>query len=82
MTVAEVLEQRIQAGALRRLYAETSNDPSHWVGEDDEGRLWRWPAEADGWSEREPYRGDVSALMEVRPGYAIGTGWPGLEPLH
>ena len=51
--------------------------PGLWVGEDGEGALVQWPAEARGWTQRTPYRGPKKALEQVDRGLARGTGWPG-----
>lgn len=56
--------------------------PDHWIAEHDElaaaGVFVMWPAEPDGWSQREVYRGNRNALREVDDSNAAyGTGWPG-----
>jgi len=51
--------------------------PGQWIGEDKVGTLMVWPAEPRGWSKRTGYLGPKRALVEVEPGAARGTGWPG-----
>lgn len=50
--------------------------PEHWVGSDDQGVLWLFPARADGWSARVPYRGHAEALRATEAWWAYGTGFP------
>ena len=52
--------------------------PGHWVAEES-GELLMFPALADGWSKRTPYRGHRRALAAVPAYNALGTGWPGAE---
>lgn len=48
-----------------------------WIGEDDAGRLERFPAEAGGWARRTPWIDGRRGLKAVEPAAARGTGWPG-----
>lgn len=77
-TIGEVLANRRRAGRVLRLYLERDMAPTHWIGEADGGELYAWPAEADGWSRRHRYTGDLERLREVESYNAAGTGWPGL----
>lgn len=52
----------------------TPSLPSHWITREGDG-LVMWPAEADGWSRRTPYRGHATALIEAPTYNAKGTGW-------
>lgn len=79
LTIGEILAERIGSGRLLRLYrTDRLRDP--WVGEDEDGSLWQWPAESDGWLGRKPFTGARDRLTEVEPHNALGTGWPGLTP--
>ena len=60
----------------------TASLPAHWVARDGK-RLVMFPAAADGWRRRSPYRGHVSALLVAPAYHAFGTGWQnsGAQPL-
>lgn len=49
---------------------------SHWVAH-SEGLGWvMFPAKADGWSERKPYRGETAGLMRIPQRLGFNTGFP------
>jgi len=78
MTIGEVLEERVRAGRLLRLYRPASV-ALVWVGEDEDRSLWTWPAEGGGWADRRQFAGDRASLVEAQPHNAAGSGWPGLS---
>ena len=78
-TLADVLAARRAAGRVLRLYHKRDMQPTHWIGEGEDGVLYEWPAEDAGSQVRMRYTGDRSSLTEVELHNAVGTGWPGLE---
>ena len=68
-----------EARRILRLYTdEPDRAPTHWIGEDEDGTLWEWPAETAGWESRRPYTRDPGRLVEAPASMAVGTDWPGL----
>ena len=49
---------------------------THWVAH-SEGLGWvMFPAKANGWNERKPYRGETAGLMRIPQRLAFNTGFP------
>lgn len=61
---------------LMRLY-DSWRLPDTWIGTDEYGALFQWPAVKGGWHQRSPYVGTKAALREIEPHKATGTSWPG-----
>jgi hypothetical protein len=59
--------------------------PKHWIVDDATSptQWWAFPADEDGWRQRKPFEADLDQLRETPPGFAAGTGWPGVpvEPI-
>jgi len=68
-----------EAPRILRLYTdEPDRAPTHWIGEDEDGTLWEWPAETAGWESRRLYTRGLERLVEAPASMAVGTSWPGL----
>jgi hypothetical protein len=49
-----------------------------WVCRLEDGSMWTWPAQDNGWSRRREWAGDLTAVAKVPLYNAAGTGWPPL----
>ncbi len=75
-TVGDVLEARRESGRVLLLWTGPGGS---WLGEDEDRTLFRFPAEAGGWSERVPVsRALIEGRASVGAYNAVGTGWVGL----
>ncbi len=54
---------------------EYMNQPRYWIVRDDQG-YWLVPARNNGWNDRAPFVGHVSALREVTDLDGIDLGIP------
>lgn len=66
-TVSDVLRERAATGRLLRLYCERDMQATHWIGEDENGALFEFPAEVGGWRQRLPFTGGREYLTETQP---------------
>ena len=71
---------------MLKLY-RSSKMLSHWLAH-SEGLGWvMFPARANGWKDRKPYRGDPSGLMCIPARLGFNTGFPHpdatpVRPIH
>jgi len=65
----------------------SSNLLSHWVAHSERLGWVMFPARANGWSEKKPYRGDTAGLMRIPARLGFNTGFPHpdatpVRPIH
>ena len=49
---------------------------THWVAYSEALGWVMFPAKANGWRERKPYRGETGQLMRIPPRLGFNTGFP------